>query len=68
MAKAVRSNPNPNPKAVGGSQGRGGWSRPWGPGHGRGDVAKAAEAWSRPWGHDQGRGSVAKVLGAWPRP
>ena len=36
--------------------------RPWGPGQGRGGVAKAVR------GEKQGLGDVAKAVVAWPRP
>ena len=58
VAKAVRANPNLNPKFP---KAVGSWPRPWG-------VAKAVKRLPRPWGRGHGRGGVAKILGVWPRP
>ena len=62
VAKSGKAKPNPNPKAMEGSQGRGGWPRPWG------GVAIGVEALPRAWGRGQGRGGVAEAVGPWPRP
>ena len=62
VAKAVRANTNPNPKAVGALP------RPLGHGQGRGGVAKALGACQSSSVCGEGFGSVAKAMEVRPRP
>ena len=70
VAEALRVNANPNPKAVGRSQGNGGmakdfreWLRPLRGCQDRWGVAKVVGAWPRTWGLGQSRECVAKAVG-----